>query len=212
SPAKSERTPLAQLLHALNQPLTGLQCSMEVALAAPRTCDSYVQTLRQGLELTERMRILVEAIREVADVDVGSSQPPESDLKDMLRQAFEDLAPVAETKRVDIVLECVAPALLAARGDRRRLASAVFRMLESGLSLADSGSVLRVETGGTSEEAWIRIRWLGGAAPAFLRPELGLLIAQAGWEQAGARWERERVENLETVTVRLPFLGTRKSS
>ncbi len=94
---------------------------MEVALAAPRTCDSYAQTLRQGLELTERMRILVEAIREVADADVADAdvadaQSPETDLKDMLRQTFEDLAPVAETKRVDIVLECVAPALLAVRG------------------------------------------------------------------------------------------------
>jgi hypothetical protein len=28
----SIRSPLARLLHALNQPLTGLQCSMEVAL------------------------------------------------------------------------------------------------------------------------------------------------------------------------------------
>ena len=38
APAKTgKRSPLGQLLHALNQPLTGLQCSMEVALAVPRT-------------------------------------------------------------------------------------------------------------------------------------------------------------------------------
>ncbi len=61
------RSPLAELLHALNQPLTGLQCSMEVALAGPRTNEEYVQGLREGLVLTGRMRVLVEAIREVMD-------------------------------------------------------------------------------------------------------------------------------------------------
>src|SRR5271155_2287298 len=58
----ARRSPLGQLLHALNQPLTGLQCSMEVALAAPRTPEQYARGLREGLELTERMRTLVEAI------------------------------------------------------------------------------------------------------------------------------------------------------
>jgi hypothetical protein len=43
---------MEQLLHGLNQPLTGLQCSMEVALAAPRTVEYYTQRLREGLELT----------------------------------------------------------------------------------------------------------------------------------------------------------------
>jgi hypothetical protein len=55
------------LLHALNQPLTGLQCSMEVALASPRPIEYHVPRLREGLDLTERMRSLVDAIREVAD-------------------------------------------------------------------------------------------------------------------------------------------------
>ncbi len=29
------RSPLAHLLHALNQPLTGLECSLELAVAGP---------------------------------------------------------------------------------------------------------------------------------------------------------------------------------
>ena len=74
------RGPLAQLLHALNQPLTGLQCSMEVALASPRTVEQYAQGLREGLELTERMRALVEAIREVADVDAVTPTDADSAL------------------------------------------------------------------------------------------------------------------------------------
>lgn len=217
---------LAQLLHALNQPLTGLQCSIEVALASPRTVEQYVQRLREGLELTERMRALVETIREVANVDEGlelqsreienrkfENQELENqeldtmDVNNTLREAADDLAPVAEMKGVHMGLNCSPPFSLVARGERRRTARTIFRLLESALSLADPGSLLQVETGGRPEGAWIRIRWQGEVAPRFSRPELGLLIAQAGWERDGAEWERKRTENVDTVTIRLPVFG-----
>ncbi len=70
------RSPLERLLHGLNQPLTGLQCSMEVALASPRSVEYYVERLRDGLALTERMRALVEAMREVVDVEAISDKEP----------------------------------------------------------------------------------------------------------------------------------------
>jgi signal transduction histidine kinase len=200
------RSPLAQLLHALNQPLTGLQCSMEVALAGARTPEQYVRGLRQGLELTERMRALVEAIREVADVEEEEDESEDAgttELNTVLREVADDLGPVAEVKSVCITLDCAAPSLLV-RARRQRLAIVVFRFVESALSLAARGSALRIETGGAPAESWIRIHWhAGGPRAEFSRAELGLLVAQAGWEQAGAEWNRERNENLETVTIRL---------
>jgi signal transduction histidine kinase len=68
------RNLLAHLLHALNQPLTGLQCSLELAAASPQRREEYVRTLREGLELTGRMRILVEAIRELADTQPSDTE------------------------------------------------------------------------------------------------------------------------------------------
>jgi hypothetical protein len=203
-PVTGPRRPLDQLLHALNQPLTGLQCSMEVALASPRTPEQYVQRLREGLKLTERMRALVEAIREVVEGD-KSEKRGTIELKALLREVVEDLGPVAEGKSVCLTLECSAPSSLVARPGRGRLDSAVFRLLESALSLAARGSALRIETGGVPAAPWIRICWhAAGPRSDFSRSELGLLAAQAGWERAGAEWARERVENLETVTIRLP--------
>src|SRR5262249_4305269 len=64
----------AQLLHALNQPVTGLQCSLELALAGPRTERRYVDCIEGGLELTERMRHLVMAIRELVDVEEAKTE------------------------------------------------------------------------------------------------------------------------------------------
>jgi signal transduction histidine kinase len=206
------RRPLEQLLHGLNQPLTGLQCSMEVALASVRTPEQYVQGLREGLELTERMRALVGAIREVVEAGEEAEEKQETErqetieLQSLLREAADGLGPVAEEKSVRITLESAAPHPypLSVRGERRRLGAVAFRFLESVLSLAARGSAVRVETGGEAGEAWIRIRWHAGRPRAeFSRPELGLLVAQAGWERVGAEWVRERMENRETVTVRL---------
>jgi signal transduction histidine kinase len=198
------------LLHALNQPLTGLQCSMEVALAALRTPEQYVQGLREGLELTERMRALVEALREVVDGEKEKYEDTEKktiDLKTLLREVLDDLEPVAEVKRVRIEPDWTDASSLAVQAGRQRLGTVVFRLVESALALADPGSALRIETGGAMnrDEAWIVLRWHAESSrPAFSRAELGMLVAQAGWEQIGAHWEREQTEDLDTVTVRLP--------
>jgi signal transduction histidine kinase len=202
------RSPLAQLLHALNQPLTGLQCSMEVALASSRTPEHYARVLREGLDLTERMRLLVEAIREVTDFDEERNREEAGEtieLSSVLRETLDDLAPVAEMKSVRLALESgSADSALLVRLRRRTLATAVFHLLESALSLAARGTTLSIETGASASGAWFRVRWQAGRALAGgSRSELGLLVAQAGLERAGAGWERERTDNLETVMVRM---------
>jgi two-component system OmpR family sensor kinase len=197
------------LLHALNQPLTGLQCSMEVALARPRTPEQYVQGLREGLELTERMRALVEAIREVTDGEGEESSEPETiDFKILLRDVVDGLEPVAEMNGVRITLEGEAASSEVVRVGPRRVAIVVFRIVESALTLAARGSALRIETGTEAEKVWMRIRWqMGRPRSEFSRPELGLLVAQAGLERGGAKWVREQTETLETVTVQMPGLS-----
>jgi signal transduction histidine kinase len=201
------------LLHALNQPLTGLQCSMEVALASPRTLEQYAEGLREGLELTARMRALVEAIREVADAEEENAEEPETaDLTIVLREVVNDLGRVAEARSVGITLDCSADRSLRVRVGRKRLSSLIFRTLEAAQSLAERGSALRIEMSGaadfTGDRAWLRICWHAGMRSAECsRPELGLLVAQAGWERGDAKWERDRTGNLETVTVSLPSVS-----
>jgi hypothetical protein len=129
-------------------------------------------------------------------------------LNTVLREVLEDLEPVAEAKKVRIGFDCAASSL-AVRGERRNLGPVVFRFVESALSLAERDSALQVETGGEPGEAWIRVRWKAARSRSeFSRQELGLLVAQAGWERAGAQWERRRTGDLETVTVRLPLVTT----
>ena len=200
------RSPLAHLLHALNQPLTGLQCSLELAVAGPRPTEQYIRALREGLELTHRMRILVEAIRELADDPPSASKPTEPLLRldALLRDTVDDLLPVATAKGVQLLLRC--SAALPVRADRQCLAKLIFRFLESALSLTEEGSDLRVDATLEQQHACLVVSWNQGPLPEyspFSRQELGLLIAQSGWEQAGAEWSYIELDMRRTYTIRL---------
>jgi two-component system OmpR family sensor kinase len=203
-----DRSPLSHLLHALNQPLTGLQCSLELAVAGPRACEHYISTLRDGLELTARMRVLVEAIRELADTEQPESEATEIlSLDGLVREAAEGLRPVAEAKQVQIALS--GEASLPVRAGRQMLPAVIFRLLESALSLAEQGSILRIaierqQENGRVEAGWNEAEPLPEYSP-FSRPELGLLIASAGWKRLGGDWASERSGSLHTVTIRLPL-------
>lgn len=205
------RSPLAHLLHALNQPLTGLQCSLELAVAGPRPAEQQVRTLREGLELTERMRILVEAIRELADIneEVSDHEDAEAFRFDLLLcETTDGLRPVAEHSGVHLSLVTSGP--LAVRADRRRLEALLFRSLDCALSLARTGSDLEISAAPEAHDARLAISWIAGPAPEhspFSRRELGLIIAQAGWEQLGAQWTHVLADSTRTCTVRLPLVS-----
>jgi signal transduction histidine kinase len=217
------RSPLAQLLHALNQPLTGLQCSMEVALAGTRTPEQYRQGLRDSLALTERMRALVEAIREVAeglDEDEDKNEIPNemTDLAAILRETVNDLRPVAESKAIRIETEFDCSFIIVVRVGRQRLVGIAFRLLDSVLSLAAEGSAMKIsaakaETGTAQSGDLLRIRWEANdeARQPSSRPELGLLVAQAGFERCGAGWQRMRDGKQETLSIRLPDISRKNS-
>jgi hypothetical protein len=206
------------LLHALNQPLTGLQCSLEVTLARSRTVEQYLQSLRDSLVLTERMRALVEAIREVAETQEEEVVPDAAEAQaegwqSWLAGAVEDLRPVADMKNVRLLAEIPAVAVPSPTLRRSPGREGIFRTLDSTLAMAEPGSVLRIEARAgrqqpeQKDQNWFCIAWKISPAQARLpisRPELGLLVAQARLEHMGAVWERETTENGEKLTVRMP--------
>lgn len=212
------RGPLAELLHALNQPLTGLQCSLEVTLAASRTGEHYQKTLRDGLALTERMRLLVEALREVADCNESTSSAGsrtldremnaarlQAEVWEAWREAAESLTPVADMKRVTISLK-------GTRGCDHHVQSAfgegIFRLLDAVVTLAACGTAVEVENDVSTDACGFCVQWQGqvDAEKNYVplsRPEIGLLVARARLEQLGAEWERRRTQDGEVITVRL---------
>jgi C4-dicarboxylate-specific signal transduction histidine kinase len=202
------RSPLAHLLHALNQPLTGLQCSLELASARPRAAEEYTRTLRDALDLTARMRVLVEALREIADSEyTQQTQQGRVPLNDLLSTQVEDLLPVSESIGVQVRAQIGAE--ICVSGNRALLCNVLFRLLDSVLSLALKGSDLQIVAEREKSSALIRVCWVPGSAPEFSpysRQELGLLISQMGWEQAGGTWIQLTRETHHICELRLPIM------
>lgn len=201
-----ERTALAHLLHALNQPLTGLQCSLELATSALRSSEQYVRTLREGLALTARMRILVEALRELADSSRGAEPISELHLDAALVDCVDQLRPVAEATGVRFQIAIAG--FLPIQADRNCLATFLLRTLASAVSLCREASDLEIEAAAEGDHASVRISWIPGPVPEFSpfsRPELGLVIAQAAWESCGGHWTDVRRETRHTCTLQFPL-------
>jgi hypothetical protein len=194
---------LAKLLHALNQPLTGLQCSLELALSGPQAAEKYVACLRGGLELTERMRNLVGAMRELMEIEGTAPETPERiELRSLLCETMAELQPVIEAKGMRVALDC---ASLPMNAGRRGLTSALFRAAESIISLAAPGSTLSI-TSSVDMDWVVQIGWgrCETALPPseFSRPQLGLMLAQAALRRAGVDSSQRQADDLDLITLR----------
>jgi hypothetical protein len=201
----ADRTVMGHLLHALNQPLTGLQCALELATLAPRTPEQHVHTLREAVDLTVRMRILVEAIRELEDMYSAKSENISVFLLDrILVDTARELQPVAEAKGSHFLLAIEAPLMV--RASRRRLSGLVFQLFSSAASLAREETDLQIAAAPLRGRACFSLSWVQGEPPPyspFSPPELGLLIGQAGWEQAGGECTLARHGVPQTCTIRM---------
>jgi len=196
-----------QLLHALNQPITGLQCSLELAVARPRSQSHYVRVLREGLELTGRIRTLVKAARELMEVQRPQAKTTGTVLlNELLETTIEDLVPVANDRGVRLQLRCLA--ILPVQADRSTMSALIFRFLEAVLSLSADCSPLRIYANADRDLACVSVQWQPGQnaqEDLFSAPALALAISQAGWEQAGAHFERLRTGDVETCSLHMPM-------
>ncbi len=209
--AKREFNPLSHLLHELNQPLTGLQCSLELAAVGPRTAEQYLRAIRQGLGLLGRLRMLVAALREIADIEEDDRVLPEAiGFDTVVRGTIDDLRPVAQSRAIRIDLDensfphsCIV---------RRDVATVLFRVLESVLSVAVSQSILSIRMNAQIHQAAVTISWTEENAlperPTSSPPELGLLVARAAWQGAGGQWNSKSSGANHSIDLLLPWADT----
>lgn len=215
--------PVGQLLHALNQPLTGLQCSLELATVGARGAEQYLQAIREGLDLVARMRLLVEALREVADLSQEpkheiESQPQENSntgvlghgtavsLDALVQEMVEELAPVAESR--DIMVDLARnpfPYSCWSLQDTRGL---LFRVLDSVMSLSAGGSILSVRFEPQERRGVVSIGWTLGNAQdrrTYTGPDLGLIVARTAWERGGGNWIEKTSGGKRVIMLALPW-------
>ena len=197
-----KQTALAHLLHALNQPLTGLQCSLELASSVPRSSEQQVRTMREALALTARMRVLVEALRELVHSSEATEKNSDLDLDAVLADCVGQLRPMAESRGVGF--RVTSGDALSIEAGRNRIATVLLRTIGAACSLCRESTDLEIKAGAKDDSAAVTISWTPGPAPEFSpfsRPELGLVIAQAAWESSGGDWVELREESRHTCTL-----------
>ena len=202
---------LPELLHALNQPLTSLRCSLELALLQPRDSDEYRRRLRESLKLTEDITVLASGIRELIDVEQPVAQPRAVLLDKVLRSSTRELMPLADTEGIGISVLCTTA--LTALGDEQQLSTAVIYLLSFLLNRANKGGELNVQAKQDGEEIALAFELdqsgehsggkpvaKAGAARAYLR----LLVARRIFEMAGGTVEVDLDSRRISIRIRLP--------
>jgi hypothetical protein len=123
----------------------------------------------------------------------------------LVQETVAELEPVAQENENTIAID--GDDSLSVRANRREYTTLLFRLFDSALSLARPGSPLRISLFREADVVCLSITLSEGDRPEyspFSRQELGLLIAQAGWERTGAAWTEARSNHTLTCTVRMP--------
>lgn len=207
---------LPELLHALNQPLTSLRCSLELTLLQPRDSDEYRNRLRESLRLTEDIVVLSSGIRELLDVEQPGGSPTRVAFDRVLESSVRELLPLAEAQDIRVELTCLPS--LAVLGDSQRYLAALLHFLGFLLSFAQKDDELTIRAG--VEGNWVALSMLlekrekngtklpsdcaesHGSAKSYLR----LLIARRIFEVEGGNVFVERENQRIRLSVKLPFL------
>jgi len=207
---------LADLFHALNQPLTALRCALELALSKPLTVEESRSVIQMALERAESAARLATAIRALIEAGDPGEEAREVLFANYLREAVADMRPVAEARGIALTVEGWSASQVCF--EARRLRQALFYLLDflvggSGdgatihLRLATIGGflVLSVHSDGRAAEGW-RPGRKKNSETAVIGADLQLALARRMFEAAGGSWKMGKDRGTE-IEVSLPLAG-----
>lgn len=208
------RMVMADLFHALNQPLTTLGCCLSVSLQKPLLAKQYQENLKVAWRQTESISLITAAVRELVD-----SGDPQTNLKpvrldDCLREVISVLVPVA--RRAGIKLDLNISELITIRFEHSRLQQAIFRLLQFALGSAPTGSRIelvakasklgaRLSLHVSSRQSPSSVKPIARHRPVVAGPRFDVVVARRIFESAGCSFRLHHSPGSSSVEVRLPL-------
>lgn len=189
-PRQSDRELASDLLHALSQPVTALECGLELALRQNGTVAQLrarLETLLSTARLLHQRLIQVRALQEAGDPG-DTTTPVAVDV--VLSQLQEDFLPVASTAKVELSIRW-RPTLV--HGNAHRLRNGFFQLIDFMLRNCPSHAAVRIFVRSRKDNAVeVRFRSQGpdGATPsvhlaAAITKDPALRIALRTFQAAG---------------------------
>lgn len=157
----------ADASHELRTPLTIIGLETGRMLGGRRTPEEYQQVLRTIQNENDHMTRLVNDLLQLARMESGQTRLDRTseDLSDLVVEVLERLMPLAANQRVHLEAGDLPETLV--QGDRAMLAQMVSNLVSNAIKYARSGDGwVKVETGTTGGQAWVRVEDNGaGVAP-----------------------------------------------
>lgn len=132
---------ISEIVHHLSQPLTALQCSLELSLFRDQTVDELRASLESALQNAECLRQRLLLLRELDQADEPGDLSRPTDLNGLLRELREELLPLFESAGQELELQ-MEGGTLAVRGNKTRLMRALFYFLEYLFRYSAKGATL----------------------------------------------------------------------
>lgn len=208
---------ISELFHQLSQPLTTLNCCLEISLQEKRAPSRHRRDLGIALQQAETVARLVAQLRELVDAGTPSGQREQSALDACLKEAVGDLLPVAQSLKVKLGLCCHGPLYVGIEASR--LKHALFRLMEFALHGSRAGGEARITAEQVGKNAVLRMKMSASAGvqkraarnrvaskQSVFDQQLALAVAARIFESAqGALEFRPRPGGL-WIQVRLPMV------
>lgn len=136
----SSRELLPRVLHELAQPVSALQCSLEVALRNPRATEVYLETMKGALEIASCMRERLAYFRDLAEAVEPCDCDRPVEAAAAIEAAMGQMREFAESIGTKLHSACAAMTVF---GNQPKLVFICLRMLE-GLLATGQNATLQV--------------------------------------------------------------------
>lgn len=156
----------ADASHELRTPLTAIRIEVEAAIDGAATTEDFRSLAGSVLEECGRMARLTDQLLALAreDAGVAHTDPVPVDLGELVGGVAEVLRPVVEAKRLKLIAELVAGAVV--RGDPVRLRQVAMNLIDNAAKYTPEGGSIRVAVGRAGGSAVFTVADTGEGIPA----------------------------------------------
>ena len=167
-----QRRVFEDLSHQMKTPLAVMRGELEIALKKRRTVADYQQILGSSLEEVERMASIVENLLKLARFDAQELrlEVTRFEVRPFLESLMTQVAKLADTREVELVLEC--PRGLSARADGFKLEQALLNLLDNAIKYARSKTKVTVGARRDGGRLVIRVHDFGAVIPGDELPQV----------------------------------------